>query len=132
MSMPWGAGILDALKGRTLDGVMVNVDGGAQLNLESTAPHIVLSNKLWLGHLYLLVMNKRTWDRLARRDRDAIQRAAHTAYAVPGAEMDRSLVSQRAELEQRGATVRIPDANKLERWTTTSAYRKFQDKWVKR
>ena len=60
ISMPWGDGVFKAMQARTLDGLMVNVDSGYMLKVHETAPYVLLSKDLWLGHLYLLVMNKAT------------------------------------------------------------------------
>ena len=61
VTMPWGEGVYKALQGGTLDGLMVNVDSGYDLKVHETAPHVLISKDLWLGHVYLLVMNKTTW-----------------------------------------------------------------------
>ena len=58
VTMPWNEGINKAMQEKTLDGVMVNVDSGYQLKIYETAAHVLVSPDLWLGHLYLLVMNK--------------------------------------------------------------------------
>ena len=72
VSMPWGAGIYQALQAGMLDGLMVNVDSGYLLKVHEIAPNVLLAKNLWLGHVYLLVMNQDTWDGLAKEDKDAI------------------------------------------------------------
>lgn len=79
---------------------MVNVDGGYQLNVHKVAPNVLYSEKLWMGHVYLLVMNKDTWDKLAQQDKQAIERAAATAYQTLGTVMNASFDAQVAELKK--------------------------------
>ena len=129
--MPWNDEICKVLEGGSLDGVMVNVDSGYELGVHVAAPHVLLSKDLWLGHLYLLVMNRNTWDGLAREDREAIQRAAGTAYASLAAIMDSSFDAQVEELRQKGATVRILDFAEVDRWQNAIDYRGAQAAWVK-
>ncbi|VTR21824.1 Uncharacterised protein [Serratia fonticola] len=38
VSMPWGDEIYQAMRAGKLDGLMVNVDGGYQLNVHKVAP----------------------------------------------------------------------------------------------
>ncbi len=129
--MPWNAEICKALEGGTLDGVMVNVDSGYDLGVHEAAPHVLLSRDLWLGHLYLLVMNRTAWDGLAKEDQDAIQRAAAVAYKSLGSMMDSCFDAQVEELRQKGATVRILDFEEVERWQNAIDYRGVQSAWVR-
>jgi TRAP-type C4-dicarboxylate transport system substrate-binding protein len=77
---------------------MVNVDSGCDLKVCEHVPHVLVSKKLWLGHLYPLVMKQYSWNALAKEDKEAIQRAAETAYKALGAEMARSFNAQVEEL----------------------------------
>lgn len=129
--LPWNDGLARAMRGGTLDGVMVNVDGGYMLSLHKAAPNVLLSKELWLGHLYLIVINKTTWDGLAQQDRDAVQRATTSAYQRLGAVMDRSFDAQVAALKQDGARVRVLDSAELAAWRSTTHYRELQAAWVK-
>ena len=72
VSMPWGDGVFKAMRDRTLDGLMVNVDSGYMLKVHEVVPHVLLSKEMWLGHLYVLTMNRNTWDGLAKEDKEAI------------------------------------------------------------
>ena len=90
VSMPWGVGVFNALQAKTLDGLIVNIDSGYMLKVHEAAPHVVASKDLWLGHVYLLVMNSNIWAGLAQADKDAIRRAAEAAYKSLGSVMDRS------------------------------------------
>ncbi len=53
---------------------MVNVDGGYLLKAYETAPHVLLSNDLRLGHVYIVAMHRATWCGLAREDKEASRR----------------------------------------------------------
>jgi len=131
VSMPWNDGIYNALKAGTLDGVMVNVDSGYDFNLHKISPNVLISENLWLGHLYLLVINKPTWDKLATEDKDAVKRAALTSYAKLGAFMDKSIHNQINALEKEGATVRLLTKDDIEKWNTTTRYQEIQKSWIK-
>lgn len=131
VSMPWGEGIYDALKAGTLDGLMVNVDSGYQLNVHKTAPNVLISKDLWLGHVYPLVMNKNTWDKLADEDKQAIQRAAVKAYQRLGSEMSTSYDAMLKDLRSNGATVRELSSAEVQQWETVTDYQQVQSKWAK-
>lgn len=131
VSMPWNDGIYKALQAGTLDGLMVNVDSGYQLDVQKTAPHVLLSKDLWLGHIYLLAMNKKTWDGLAQEDRAAIGRAAEAAYQSLGSAMERGMNEQVEDLKKDGATVRILKKEEVLKWQAATGYRQAQASWVK-
>lgn len=63
---------------------MVNLDSGYDIHAERAAPNVLLSPSLWLGHVYLLTMNKHTQESLSTQDREAIQRAAITTQKALG------------------------------------------------
>ena len=131
VSMPWGEGVFKAMQARTLDGLMVNVDSGYMLKVHETAPNVLLSKDLWLGHLYLLVMNKNTWDGLAGEDRLAIQRAATIAYKTLGAVMDSSFDAMVGDIKKDGVKVRLIEQKELDAWDATTRYQDVQAAWVK-
>ena len=131
VTMPWNEGIFTALRDGTLDGLMVNIDGGEQLKVDEVAPNILFSDKLWMGHVYLLVMNKDTWNGLAKEDKEAIQRAAETAYKTLGSVMDKSFDTQVKSMRKNGAKIRILSAKELEGWKTDTKYEQIQDAWIK-
>lgn len=130
VSMPWGEGIYTALKQGDLTGLMVNVDSGFMLKVHEVAPNVLVSKDLWLGHVYLLVMNKSTWDGLDKEDRDAIGRAARTAYKTLGSVMDQSFVTQVNDLKRAGATIRELSQHEVKAWEVKSDYRAVQSAWV--
>lgn len=130
ISMPWGPEIYDALKARTLDGLMVNVDSGYMLKVHEAAPHVLVSKDLWLGHLYILAMNDGVWSGLAPEDRAAIQRAAQDSYRTLGSVMDRSFDAQIDALRKGGARVRILSQGEVDRWQVATHYKDIQAAWV--
>lgn len=94
-------------------------------------PNVLATRELWLGHVYPLVINKDTWDRLAKEDKAAIQRAAEIAYKTLGSVMDSSFDTQIEDLEKSGARVRILELRELEQWKTATRYQEIQAAWVK-
>ena len=130
VTMHWGPEIYNALKNKTIDGLMVNVDSGYMLKVHEAAPHVLVSKDLWLGHLYLLTMNKGTWNSLAQEDKDAIRRAAQASYQSLGSVMDKHFDAQLEDLRKAGATVRILDRNEPARFATVTRYREVQANWV--
>lgn len=130
VTMHWGPEILEALKAKTLDGLMVNVDSGYMLNVHQTAPHVLVSKDLWLGHVYILAMNRQVWNSLAQEDRDAIVRAAEKSYQTLGAVMEQSFDTQLDELRQAGATVRVLSTEEVAQFETATKYKDVQAAWA--
>lgn len=131
VTMHWGEEVYKALEARTLDGLMVNVDSGYNLKVHEHAPHVLLSRDLWLGHVYLLVMNRDTWDGLAKEDKDSIQRAAETAYKALRPLMDSSFDAQLKDLKKAGATIRLLEQKEVDAFKTAARYQEVQEAWVK-
>ena len=131
VSMPWGEGVFKAMQARTLDGLMVNVDSGYMLKVHEVAPHVLLSKDLWLGHLYVLAMNGNTWDGLAQEDKEAIQRAAETAYKALGPVMETSFDVMVADLKKAGVKTRTLVRKEIDDWTTATKYADVQAAWAK-
>lgn len=131
VTMPWGEETRKALQSGAIDGMILNVDSGYSLQAQQFAPNILISKNLWLGHLYLLVMNKKTWDSLSDDDRAAIQRAAETAYRALGPVMDSSFDAQIADLRHDGATVRFLTPEEVTQWAAETHYQQAQSDWVK-
>ena len=102
VTMPWGEGVFKALQARTLDGLMVNVDSGYMLKVHETAPEVLTSKDLWLGHLYIVAMNQTTWNGLPQEDKDAIKGAAEFAYLTLGQVMDSSYDAILDDLKKAG------------------------------
>lgn len=130
VSMPWGPGIYDALRDGTLDGLMVNVDSGYMLKLHEVAPHVLVSKDLWLGHLYILAINKRVWNDLDPADRLGIEVAARGAYPGLGPVMDASFDAQVRDLRSAGATVRVLAYEEAKAWERTSGFEAIQTAWA--
>ena len=131
VTMHWGDEVYKALQARTLDGLMVNVDSGYDLKVHEHAPFALVSKDLWLGHLYPLVMNRDTWNALAQEDKQAIQRAAQTAYKALGATMDRRFDDQLEELRKNGTTIRLLERTEVQAFQTATKYQETQVVWVK-
>lgn len=106
VTLPWNEQITTALRDGKLDGLMVNLDSGYDIHAERAAPNVLLSPSLWLGHVYLLTMNKHTWESLSTQDREAIQRAAITTQKALGQALDNNLINMVKTLEQEGTHVR--------------------------
>ncbi len=131
VTMPWGEGVSKALEDGTLDGLMVNMDSGYEIKAHEVAPNILLSKDLWLGHVYLLVINKNTWNKLGEEDQQAIQRAAATAYKALATVMNSSFDTQIADFEKDGANVRVLTSGEVEQWKNATKYTELQSEWIK-
>lgn len=129
VTMHWGPEVVQALTAKTLDGLMVNVDSGYMLKVHETAPNVLISKDLWLGHLYLVSINKEVWATLAQRDKNAISRATEKSYRALGAVMDRSFEMQLDDLRKAGASVRILTADEVQRWDGVTRYADAQAAW---
>lgn len=130
VTMHWGPEVAAALKNKTLDGLMVNVDSGYMLKAHEMAPNVLVSKDLWLGHLYLVAMKKSAWNGLADEDKDAIRRAAERAYSTLGRVMDESFNEQIDDLRKAGAKVRTLSLAEAQAWQTMTQYRQIQDTWA--
>lgn len=132
VTMPWGQGVFEALDSGSLDGLMVNIDSGYDIRAHKATQNIVVSPKLWLGHAYLIVMNRAVWDALPDEDRRAIERAAETAYDQLGAVMDAALPAQMETLRSDGANVRLLSDEEVAAWEQMTRYRDVQDTWMRK
>lgn len=132
VTLPWNEQITTALREGKLDGLMVNLDSGYDIHAERAAPNVLLSPSLWLGHVYLLVMNKQTWENLDKRDREAIQRAAITTEKALGKALDNNLISMVKTLEQDGAQVRYLKKSELDARQKAIGYQQEQTQWVEK
>lgn len=130
VTMHWGPEVAAALKNKTLDGLMVNVDSGYMLKAHEMAPNVLVSKDLWLGHLYLVAMKKSVWEGLAAEDKDAIGRAAERSYRTLGRVMDESFNTQIDDLQKAGAKVRTLSLAEAQTWQTMTQYRQIQDAWT--
>ncbi|MNY43584.1 Bacterial extracellular solute-binding protein, family 7 [compost metagenome] len=109
---------------------MVNLDSGHDIHAERAAPHIQLSPSLWLGHVYLLVMNKTVWDGLDVKDRGAIKRAAAATQRRLGAAQDANLLEMVNQMKKDGASIHYLTNQELEAWQTATGYQQIQAEWV--
>jgi len=128
--MHWGQEIYEALKEKSLDGIMVNIDSGYNLKIYEHAPYLLASKNLWLGHLYLVAINKNTWNELTNEDKEAIQRAAETSYKTLGNVMDMSFYQQMELLKKEGTTIRILNKEEIRQFKMDTKFEKVQKHWV--
>lgn len=131
VSMHWGPEIYQAIEEKTLDGIMVNVDSGYDLKVYEQAPYLLASKDLWLGHLYIVAMNKDTWGKLAEEDKQAIQRAAKISYKALGKVMDQSFDAQMEILKAKGTTIRLLTKQEVKEFKNDSKFKEVQDLWTK-
>ncbi len=130
ITIPWGNSVYDLLKQKTLDGLMVNIDGGYNLKVYEQAPFLLTSQKLWLGHLYIVSMNKDTWNALEKEDQLAIQRAASYSYKSLGSVMDKSYKTQLKNLKKKGTKYRILSDKEIFDFQEATKFREVQEEWV--
>lgn len=130
VAIPWGKQVFDALEKNELDGLMVNVDSGYDLNVHTIAPHILISENLWLGHLYIIAINRKTWDALPDGDKAAFARAADKACARLGSVMGQSLDTLTDTLKKDGASVRRLSRDEVLKWAEKTDYKTVQQKWA--
>ncbi|MEG2267190.1 MAG: TRAP transporter substrate-binding protein DctP [Acinetobacter sp.] len=130
VKMPWNEQITQALKTGSLNGLLVNLDSGNDIHAQQVAKYIQLSQQLWLGHVYLLTMNKTRWDALPDNDKAAIQRAAVFTQQQLGAFLDKSLHEMADSMTQSGAQITWLSQTELQAWQQASRYTQEQDKWV--
>ena len=131
LTMPWNSQITDALRQGQLDGLLVNLDSAWDIHAQRAATYLQYSPSLWLGHVYLLVMNKGTWDALDEQDKSAIQRAALTTEKKLGASLDEGLASLTSEMTKEGAKLHLMTQEELNRWQSATRYQQVQAEWVK-
>ncbi|EPL8292755.1 ABC transporter substrate-binding protein [Enterobacter hormaechei] len=129
--MPWNDKITDALRTGQLNGLMVNLDSGDDIHAQRAAPYIHYSPALWLGHIYLLVINKDTLNALDERDRLAIRRAAETTEKQLGAALDSGLASLTTRLENEGAKLHLLSRDEQLEWQKATRYQEVQEEWVR-
>ena len=130
VNIEWGPAVYKALEDKTLDGLIVNVDSGYDLKIYEHAPYLLASKDLWLGHLYIVAINKDTWNSLAKEDQEAIQRAAEIAYKTLGSVMDKSFDSQMQILRKSGTTIRILKKQEVNDFQNATRFQEVQDKWA--
>lgn len=131
VTMPWGEGVFKALDDGSLDGLIVNIDSGYDIKAHTAAKYITFSPKLWLGHAYLISINKDVWNSLTDDVHAAFERAANSSYEKLGAIMNASLPEQVRALESDGGHVRILSDSEVSDWEEMTRYREIQDRWAR-
>lgn len=130
VSMHWGPEIYKALEEKKMDGIMVNVDSGYDLKVHEHASYLLASKELWLGHLYLVAINKATWNGLAQEDKEAIQRAAKISYKTLGNVMDKSFNAKLETLKKEGTTIRILKKKEVKEFKNATKFQEVQQQWA--
>ncbi|QQR99322.1 MAG: TRAP transporter substrate-binding protein DctP [Sphingobacteriales bacterium] len=131
VSIPWGPEVYKAFEENRLDGLMVNIDGAYQLKVYEQAPYLLTSKKLWLGHLYIVSINKNIWERLEQIDKDAILRAAAKSYKKLGKIMDESYKEQLVKLAEKGVKYRVLSKKEVKDFENNIQYNLIQQDWIK-
>ena len=131
VTMPWGPGVSEALNDGRLDGLIVNIDSGYDISAHKPAPHILTSPKLWLGHEYIIAVNKTVWESLSDEDKEAFARAAESSYSQLGVVMSESFNKQIETLKADGADVRLMTDDEVSYWESATNYHTVQEKWTK-
>lgn len=129
VKMHWGPHIYTALDNGELDGLLVNIDSAYNLKLHKKANNVLVAKNLWLGHLYIVAMNKTKYDNLAEQDKQAIKRAALYAYQQLGKVMDERFDSMIKRLKSEGAKVRIMTKDEVTYWSEKTKYQEIQRQW---
>ena len=130
VTMAWGQGVFEALNNGTLDGLIVNIDSGYDIKAHTAAPYILTSQKLWLGHEYIIAMNKKVWDSLNDSEQNAFIRAAESSYRILGRTMNEAFARQLDILRSDGAVIRIMSDDEISFWEKITDYRTVQDKYI--
>lgn len=130
VKMHWGPEIFDALENGLLDGILVNIDSAYNLELHKTAKHSLVSQKLWLGHLYIVAINNDVWAKLAQRDKQAFKRAAEYSYDLLGDVMDKEYSHMLSTIAKEGNTVRELSDAQVKEWEKVSDFKNHQLSWA--
>lgn len=130
VTIQWGEKVYNALKSGELDGLMVNIDSGYDINAQDAAPYVLTSKKLWLGHIYIIAINKNVWENLPQSEKLAIQRAAEFSYRKMGKIADKSFKNQIATLKSLGVKVRILNNAELSNWEKATRFTEVQNEWI--
>ena len=126
----WGRQASDSLRSGAIDGIMVNIDSGWDIGVHKAAPHLLVSQELWLGHIYLVAMNLNRWNALPAKDKQAIERAADKTYKAMGKMMDQSYEQLLQQLNNEGCTVRRLSHEEVSDFVTTARQSEVQQQWV--
>lgn len=130
ISMPWNNNISGALRSGQLDGLLVNLDSAWDIQAQRAAPWVSYSPAMWLGHVYLLAINKEVWAALDAKDQAAIQRAAASTEKQLGTLLDKSVRSLGKRMAKEGAHLHILSHAELARWQEATNYQQVQAEWI--
>ena len=130
VTIPWGEQVYSALQDDQLDGLMVNIDSGFDINAQKIAPYILTSKKLWLGHIYIIAFNKNVWDSLSKKEKKSIRKAAAESYKVMGSFADSAFDEQIEALKNDGADVRFLTDKEILDWKQATRFDEIQARWI--
>lgn len=128
--MHWGPEIYTALQDGELDGLLVNIDSAYNLKLHHSAKNALIAKNLWLGHLYIVAMNKDRYASLSAEDKEALKRAAVYSYRQLGKIMDESFREMITKLQADGSVIRILTVNEVNEWAVMTGYKDIQAEWA--
>lgn len=128
----WSPEIYDMLQDGRLDGIYVNIDSAYNLKLHEKAPYALISKKMWLGHLYVVAMNKTKYDELDQMDKDAIKRAASRAYRLQGQNMEEQFDAMISKLRSEGTNIRFMTDEEVQQWAHMTHYQSIQRQWAEK
>jgi TRAP-type C4-dicarboxylate transport system, periplasmic component len=128
--IPWGEQVSDSLRSGAIDGIMVNIDSGWDIGAHRAAPHLLVSQELWLGHIYLVAMNLDRWNALPEKDKRAIERAATKTYKTMGKTMDQSYEQLIQQLSNDGCSVRRLTHDEVSDFIATARQSEIQQQWI--
>ena len=132
VTMPWSPDVATALGDGRLDGLMVNIDSAVDLNVPESAPNTLASKRLWLGHVYIIGMNRNRWEKLPPSDKKAITRAAEATYRKMGPTMDSSFSKLMAILDSSGRKVRLLESAEVDAFASECQSNQVQDEWAQK
>lgn len=130
--MPLGNKVFEALKDGSLDGLIVNIDSGYDIKAHAETKYIAVFPRLWLGHAYLIAMNKDVWNALPEKGKAAFKRAADFAYSKLGDVMTAALPEQIERLHAEGEEVCFLSNEEVSEWEMITNYIDIQDKWIQK
>ncbi len=127
---PWGDAVIQKFNDGTLQGLMVNIDSAFDINVDEYTKYALVSPEFWLGHIYPVVMNTDTWNRLSAEDKQAFAKAAKTSYGLLGGVMDKSFSELLEVAKSRNVEVRVLSPKEVRKWAKMTRYHEVQQEWA--
>lgn len=127
---PWGDIVREKLASGEWNGLIVNIDSALDVKANEPAPYALISDKLWLGHIYPVVMNLESWQKLSKDEQQAFERAAEKAYTQLGTIMSDSYQAILKQAREQGMTVRELSDEEVAQWATLTQFPQYQADWI--